>query len=80
MCGKGCRCTHKAVHAPRGAHRRHLEAILGVLLFQGGLGRAPALRDASILLSETREVHKFFATGLRCTHKAICNHRRNLVI
>ena len=41
VCGKGCWCTHKAVHIQRIAHTRQFVATAGGLLFKGVTGAGP---------------------------------------
>ena len=70
MCGKGWRCTHKAVHTQGGAHIRRSVATAGVLLFKRGAGVGPCVKRSeprcTMCGARVGGVHT-----RRCIHKAV---------
>ena len=64
MCGKGWRCTHKAVHAQGGAHTRWPVATAVVLLFKGGAGVGPRVELSREPFVPFAKVHR--GGGWRC--------------
>ena len=50
VCGKGWRCTHKAVHTQGSAHTGRFVATEGVLLFKGGAGAGPCVERSELFV------------------------------
>ena len=65
-------CIHKAVHTQGGAHTRWSMATAGVLLFNGGAGASPRIKQSK-LKGRFGGAHT-----RRCTHKAVFSQCRRL--
>ena len=75
------RSTHKAVHTQSGAHTRRSVATAGVLLFEDGCVGWPLRRAKRAEAVGGLAVHTQGGAYTKwCTHKAVCGHRKSLVI
>ena len=84
-------CIHNVVRTQGGAHIRRFVATAEVLSFKGVRGwplrraRQAGRRAQRVEAKVWRSTHKAVPTQggshtRRCTHKAVCGHRRSLVV
>ena len=84
MCGKGWRCTHKAVDTQGLAHYKRPKAGARVSLFKARECVRPGAERSKLVLKQNEPrcimlvgtgASQGIARTTRCIHKAVCGHR-----